>query len=130
MPNHVHCIITLGGLDYDNGVATERMDDNPGGCGCVDKIHEFYLPYNPTHPVTIKQYRAIRRKMLIPKIFGKFQMQTSKQMNIIRGTIGQSNWQRDYHDHIIRDDAEFQLIRQYIINNPAKWEKDRFNTAE
>lgn len=30
-------------------------------------------------------------------------------------------WQRNYYEHIIRDEIEFQYIRQYIIDNPSKW---------
>jgi len=36
-------------------------------------------------------------------------------------------WQRDYYDHIIRNDDELNRIREYIINNPLKWEFDREN---
>ena len=32
-------------------------------------------------------------------------------------------WQRDYYEHIIRDNHAYQRISNYIINNPAKWEK-------
>ena len=35
-------------------------------------------------------------------------------------------WQSLYYDHIIRDDASLQRIRNYIINNPKNWNKDRF----
>ena len=31
-------------------------------------------------------------------------------------------WQRNYHDHIIRNEAEYNRIKTYIENNPAKWE--------
>ncbi|MEA3369533.1 MAG: transposase [Candidatus Ratteibacteria bacterium] len=33
-------------------------------------------------------------------------------------------WQRSFHDHIIRNDKSLNNIREYIINNPATWEKD------
>ena len=33
-------------------------------------------------------------------------------------------WQRNYHDHILRDESELPLIREYIENNPARWEED------
>jgi len=36
-------------------------------------------------------------------------------------------WQRNYYEHIIRDENELNLIRQYIINNPLKWDSDREN---
>ena len=35
-------------------------------------------------------------------------------------------WQTRFHDHIIRNDGEFDRIRQYIINNPQQWENDKF----
>ncbi len=115
MPNHFHCIITLGNYDFDNGVS------GVGGDGSVDKIHEFYLREND-----IKQYRKLRRKMLIPKIMGKFKMQTSKQINILHNSPGTKTWQHDYHDHIIRNDTEYQRIKKYIRNNPLNWKADTF----
>ena len=35
-------------------------------------------------------------------------------------------WQRGYYDHIIRNKDELQQIRKYIINNPAKWQEDKY----
>ena len=37
---------------------------------------------------------------------------------------GFSVWQRGYHDHIIRNDADYRRIWEYIGNNPAKWRED------
>lgn len=36
-------------------------------------------------------------------------------------------WQRNYFEHIIRSEIELNAIRQYIIDNPARWEQDRDN---
>ena len=35
-------------------------------------------------------------------------------------------WQRNYYEHIIRDEQSYQNISDYIINNPAKWADDKF----
>jgi len=35
-------------------------------------------------------------------------------------------WQRNYYEHIIRDEQSYQRISEYIINNPAKWADDKF----
>ena len=35
-------------------------------------------------------------------------------------------WQRDYYEHIIRNDKSYQRISDYIINNPANWTDDKF----
>jgi putative transposase len=36
-------------------------------------------------------------------------------------------WQRNYYEHIIRDENELNRIRKYIIENPLKWDLDRNN---
>ena len=41
----------------------------------------------------------------------------------------QFNWQRRFHDHIVRDIEEFRSISRYIIRNPVNWEKDQFYWA-
>jgi len=148
MPNHIHLLIELAGYNYDNGMAVNPDDDittnniNATGNGgaVVDKIHEFYLrqqrqpaqqqpPTGKQNPDTvndIKQYRKLRRQMIIPKILGKFQMITSKQINRERQTPGVKNWQNNYYDHVVRDEVSYQRIKQYIKNNPAKWNEDTF----
>ena len=35
-------------------------------------------------------------------------------------------WQRNYYEHVIRDAVELHKIREYIVNNPAKWENDEY----
>jgi len=53
--------------------------------------------------------------------------------NIIRGyksgvsrLIGFSPWQRNYHDHVIRNQEDYKRIAEYIENNPARWAEDRY----
>lgn len=41
--------------------------------------------------------------------------------------IGFSLWQRSFHDHIIRSEAEFRRIWQYIDDNPVNWANDIYN---
>jgi len=149
MPNHVHLIIELGDYFFDNGVAGQKStQQNP-----VGQIHEFALrdfavPDVVNHDFItqefnkikfainvegdvatdsiIKQYRKLRRRMIIPMIIGKLKMQTSKYINILNHTPNHKNWQTDYHDHIIRDDLSYWNIKNYIKNNPANWNDDKF----
>jgi REP element-mobilizing transposase RayT len=62
--------------------------------------------------------------MLLPKIIGYFKMNSAKQINQINNTMGSPVWQRNYYEHIIRDEKELNDIRQYIINNPMNWVND------
>jgi len=65
--------------------------------------------------------------MKLPKIIGWLRMNANKQINILRITSDQSIWQRNYYEHIIRNEQEFNRISLYIINNPTNWEYDREN---
>ncbi len=35
-------------------------------------------------------------------------------------------WQRNYYEHIIRNEQSYQTICNYVLNNPAKWKEDKF----
>lgn len=45
-------------------------------------------------------------------------------------TIGYSIWQKSYHDHIIRNEADYLRIWNYIETNPEKWREDRYYTEK
>jgi putative transposase len=71
--------------------------------------------------------RINRRRMLLPKVIGFFKMQTAKQINLLRNTPGQPVWHRNYYEHIILTDKEFEAISDYIEFNPANWgSKDEY----
>ena len=67
--------------------------------------------------------------MLLSKIIGRFKMVTAKQINGLRESSGSALWQRNYYEHVIRDDESLKRIRQYIADNPAQWEFDQENPA-
>ena len=80
--------------------------------------------------VSSPEERAIRESPLrgersrLSKIVGYLKMNVSRD---IRKTLSLSEiWQRGYHDHIVRDEADFLRIWTYIENNPLKWELDRY----
>ena len=43
---------------------------------------------------------------------------------------GQSLWQTSYYDHVIRNEADAFRVREYMENNPARWQEDRYYTAD
>ena len=65
------------------------------------------------------QRTASPTKAVIPRIVHGMKLVTTKQ-------AGYSIWQRGYHDHIIRNEGEYQKIWQYIDENPAKWAEDKY----
>jgi REP element-mobilizing transposase RayT len=44
--------------------------------------------------------------------------------------IGFSMWQKSFNDRIIRDEAEYRRISQYIDENPARWTEDEYFNKE
>jgi hypothetical protein len=40
--------------------------------------------------------------------------------------VGYSIWQPRFHDHIIRNEADYQRIWKYIDENPARWNEDDY----
>ena len=57
----------------------------------------------------------------LPMVVRYFKRETMKR-------CGVRLWQRSYHDHVVRDEADRLRIWQYIDTNPAKWREDRYYT--
>jgi REP element-mobilizing transposase RayT len=38
-------------------------------------------------------------------------------------------WQRNYYEHVIRNEESLNQIRRYIVDNPARWTTDRENPS-
>jgi putative transposase len=100
MPNHVHGIVVI----------------TPPNVGAIQVgvIHELPL-------------QTQRRRMLLPRVVGYFKMNASKAINELRGTPGTPVWQRNYYEHIVRNERELRAIREYILDNPLNWQLDREN---
>ncbi len=60
-------------------------------------------------------------------IIGNFKSITTRRINAIRHSHGASVWQRNYYEHIIRDEGDLDRLREYIVTNPTRWELDREN---
>lgn len=63
----------------------------------------------------------------IPTIIRSFKSAVTKRINELRNSPGAKIWQRNYYEHIIRNEDELNRIREYITNNPLKWEFDKEN---
>lgn len=61
------------------------------------------------------------------KIIAYFKYQSTKQINIILHQPPQPIWQRNYYEHVIRNDRDLMEIQQYILDNPMGWELDDEN---
>lgn len=51
----------------------------------------------------------------------------TKGIGGLQANTGTAIWQRNYFEHIIRNDESLARTRQYIVDNPVRWEFDREN---
>lgn len=58
-----------------------------------------------------------------------YKSSVTKQINVLCKIQGSFIWQRNYYEHVIREDKDLASIREYIINNPAKWQEDEYYIA-
>jgi REP element-mobilizing transposase RayT len=117
MPNHVHGIIVIVGPEH---VAADNV-----GAGLVPARV-------PRVPRATTQGATTRVAPTVGDVVGAFKSATT--VSYTRG-VKQSGWpsfrgrlwQRNYYEHIIRNDESLDRIREYVANNPLQWELDQEN---
>ena len=109
MPNHIHGIVFI--LDINT-------NSNVGATG-----------RSPLRSPKSKHKYGIAPRSLGAFVAG-FKSILTKRINIIRCTPGTSVWQRGYYEHVVRSDLDLKNIREYIVNNPARWDFDKENPIQ
>ena len=102
MPNHLHGILWI-------------VDD------CVGTVCKSSPVQQP--PLSFAQHKPLGR------LIGAFKTVSTKWANYVQKTPGDPLWQRGYYEHIIRSERALQAIRRYIVENPLRWNVDRYNPA-
>ena len=102
MPNHVHLIVCVNGRDAACHVSTTKRID-------ADK----------------KMQEIADQCGLLSVAIGGMKSALTKYAHTNKIEFG---WQTRFHDHIIRDQEEWERIASYIENNPATWKDDRLYT--
>ena len=123
MPNHLHGIIVINNTNRCRGEVSSpyinKLTSNniKGGETTIDNFEG-----GETSPL------QQREKYALGQIIGYFKYQSTKEINkFLKNEPGQKLWQRNYFEHIIRNEQSLNKIRQYIKNNPSNWETDRNN---
>ncbi len=125
MPNHFHAILEIVGATlvvapnndgdgYNNGGENDNGDENDDGDENKNRATTRVAPtktigdmMDAFKSITTVEYIRGVKTLGWPRFDGKI-------------------WQRNYHEHIIRNEQSYQTISDYIINNPAKWTDDKF----
>jgi len=125
MPNHFHCIIEKIGECEHQECDFKHQDAHVGAPlrGRPDDKNDNQNKYGPDN----QKYHAS-----LGNIVDWFKTMTTNEY--IRGVKNQGwkrfdgrLWQRNYWEHIIRDQDSYDRIAEYIIGNPSKWDEDQLN---
>jgi putative transposase len=60
-------------------------------------------------------------------VIGAYKSTTARLINMLRKTASAPVWLRNYYEHVIRDEAEWSKIYDYIEDNPRRWSEDEEN---
>ena len=63
-------------------------------------------------------------------VVGQYKKAVTILINQLQGVEKTAVWQPGYYERIIRNERELKATRQYILNNPARWDEDRDNLDE
>jgi putative transposase len=140
MPNHVHFLIeinnpiisryshsrkTIHPLEIDNGDLS-NLETRDVETHNVETHSSASLQQNNPQNVDAKN-QLIRKPKSISSFMGGLKATITLKINAITKKNEGSVWQSNFHDHIVRNQEEFQKIFYYIENNPKKWDEDTFN---
>lgn len=102
MPNHVHGI-----LHFFGGIVGARRRRAP-------TRESFGRPVCGSLGTIVRSYKSA----------------VTRAINQLNGRAGDRIWQRNYYEHVIRDEEDLHRVRQYIQDNPAKWQVDQYYTPQ
>jgi REP element-mobilizing transposase RayT len=101
MPNHIHGIIRIKKSNFARTGQARGPVATPNPLSLPDIVHRFKT-------LTTKRYADGVKNRDWPKFHKRF-------------------WQRNYHEHVIKNDQRLAAIRRYIRRNPETWEMDTEN---
>lgn len=112
MPNHIHGILIL------NSDSDTLVDSPLDPQSSLDSL----LDSEPKKSFSEMRHQS-QGSNTVSSIIGSYKSVVTRHANRLGLEFG---WQPRFHDHIIRDDAEFQRINDYIESNVDKWNVDKF----
>jgi putative transposase len=116
MPNHFHGILFF----HEVGATRPGLTQNLAGKLITQNESVLGLDGSPLHPNGPKAGS-------LGAVIGQFKSRVTKRLWKIPELAGAPIWQRNYYEHIIRNEREMGTIWCYIEANPANWGEDEEN---
>ncbi len=100
----------------------------------VELAERIVMP-NHTHSIVVISVKEDSRRggsrtaptKSLGRLVGAFKTVSTKRINQMRHTPGATVWQRNYYEHVIRNEDELNNLRRYILDNPVQWNMDEDN---
>ena len=115
-------------LNIYGRIVSARWHNLPRYHAYVD-VSAFIVMPNHAHGIMVIRADSTEqaKRHSIPEIVRGFKTFSSRRINEVRGMPGTPVWQRNYWEHVIRDQDSFNRIHDYILTNPLRWHLDREN---
>jgi putative transposase len=137
MPNHMHGIIVGAGFTPAPNDAIDQNDIHVQNDMVVQNVipAQINIPVidaNPMAHIGAGASPVPTAPTAVGDIVGAYKSLVANNcLEIFKqkypGKMMGKLWQRNYYEHIIRDEQAYHRISEYIINNPKKWKEDKFN---
>lgn len=118
MPNHVHGILMLNNKAKQDSGAVETL--HATSQNEQQKQNENQVQSKPKNQI---MSNISPKSGSISTIIRSYKSAVTKDVRTFQSEF---TWQTRFHDHIIRNDKEYQKIANYIVENPLKWQEDKF----
>lgn len=142
MPNHIHGILVIDKTNCMGRDAIHRVSDPNDAANQSDTMNQSDAANQSDD---VNQSDAINRvstdrrvggitgennPMLFDNLSRAVRWYKGKTTFFCHKIHSDFGWQSRFHDRIIRDENEYWKIRQYILNNPKRWDEDKYNQPE
>jgi REP element-mobilizing transposase RayT len=124
MPNHFHGIVVTVGAGFPRPFTTDIGGNVGAGFPRPDAG-----AIAGEAPEKMRGETPPLQCPTLGQIIGYFKYQSTKRINEMRDNAGCPVWQRNYYEHIIRNEDDLTNVRRYIAENPLKWDLDENNPA-
>lgn len=126
MPNHFHWIIEIIGENNNCDICRGRPCVCPNNTNTLERVNTRFTPTG---------WQFNYNKKSISAIIQRFKsITTNEYIKNVRNNnwiaFNKILWQRNYYEHIIRNEESYNKIVEYIENNPKKWDEDKFYYTE
>jgi len=113
MPNHIHGIIQI--VNQNVGTDLRVCPDNTNTVQSHDAGQSHRIPPTNSLFTMVQWFKTMTTNEYIRDVKQNGWQPFNRKL-----------WQRNYWEHIIRDEESYYKIAEYILNNPLKWQDDKY----